>query len=434
MPARRWCDNLTIGSLLSEIMFSILFEAALAIAILMAAPSALLLLCLAITAGIAVFWLLGRLADKIWQLLLPAAVLIGGPLFLQSLPVWPRVIFCAAMLVLAIRTLANRVRSETTDGEAPPFTGVVAGLGWLLLVNLAAAWQNLTGLVSACFYLGIAYLLLSVIRRHHLALNNRLARFMPVATQPTGRIKLISRLLLIGFVGILLLILLISPVLHLEEAIPWLAALLLAALKKFVQLLLSIFNNPGGSQTNPSETSPPSEPGGLPGESSEIPQWLEVLQQIFYYVLLAGAIMLILALIVYVIYSIYRRFYENRSTGTDVFEMLRPKLANEIKSNIQRGKARWARQFGRNPEQKIRRYYSRTVDDLIKKGLQIASGTTPRDIVGLSESPSRIILGEITDLYEIARYSREPCTNSDVRRMLELCRQLRLKQENDKNG
>ena len=129
MPDKRWLDKLTIGSLLSEIMFGILFESGLAIVILLAAPSAMLLLCLAIAIGIMVFWLLGRLADKIWQLLLPAAVLIGAPLFIQSLQVWPRVIFCAAMLLLAIRTLANRLRPEAAEREAPSFTGVVAGLG-----------------------------------------------------------------------------------------------------------------------------------------------------------------------------------------------------------------------------------------------------------------------------------------------------------------
>jgi len=414
---------------ISELLFGILFESAMMAIILMLAPSALLLLIFLLTAGLLLFWLLRLVAGKIWHLLLPGVLLTAGPLLLEGLPVWPRVIFAVAMLILAFRAISKRLRPDPSNTEVPPFANTFAALGWLLLINLVASWQNLTGLEMATFYLGIVYLLLSIFRRHQLALNTRLMRFVTQQSQPTGRIKRFNHILLLAFAGLLALILLVSPALHLEEVIPWLASILLLGFKKLILWLQSL-TGPGDGNGPPTDPIPdPTEPGGLPPVPGEPAVWLVVLQQIFYYLLLIASAGLLLAILVAAIYSIYRKFYENRSSGPDVFEVLLPRFADDIRQGIRHRQSYWARQFGRSPEQKIRRYYYRLVGGLIRRGINLLPGTTPRDIIELTGTGDRSTLAELSQIYEKARYGPDLCTGDDVRRMLELCRQYRLKQE-----
>ena len=433
---RALAGKISLPDFINELMFGILLESAMAVFVLLLAPSALLPIIFLLTGGLFFFWLLKHLADKIWHVLLPAFFLVAGPLLFGGLPVWPRAIFSFAMLILAVRAFSKRLHPPSAGTEAPPFANTIAALGWLLLINLIAAWQNLTVLVMASFYLGIVYLLLSVFRRHRMSLTARLARFVQMESQPTGRIKRFNHILLLIFSGILALTLLLAPALHLETVIPWLASIILLGLRQLIQWLQSLAGSGDGPGPSP-EPSPspePTEPGGLPPVPGEPAAWLIVLQQIFYYLVLAGTAVLLLGLIIVTIYSIYRRFYQSRSNGSDVLEVLLPEFMSDIRQNIRRSRKAWAQQFGRSPEQKIRRYYYRLVDDLIRHGLNLAPGDTPRDILEQIESGNRPMLSELTQIYEKARYGPDLCTIEDARRMLELSRRYRQKQEYTPDG
>jgi hypothetical protein len=147
--------------------------------------------------------------------LLPALLLIAGPYFIPSIDLVSRLIFTAAIFLLAVRAIAKRLSEQPSSDRVPPAGNVIAALIWLLAVNLFAAWQNQNEMVTITFYLGCVYLLLTVFRRHHIALTSRLARFTSMETQPTERIKRFNRFLLLGFVVLLIAILLIAPILHL---------------------------------------------------------------------------------------------------------------------------------------------------------------------------------------------------------------------------
>lgn len=424
--------RLTLVGLVSEIMAAILMMAGLAVIILALTPDDLLPLLLLTAMGILIFWLLRLFAARIWQILLPSLLLFAGPVLAGWLPVWPRMIFAAAMLLLALRAITRRLRPEPSVEHAPPFSGTIAALGWLLVVNVAAAWQNQAGMVTASFYLGNVYLLLSVFRRHQIALNTRLLRFVPMESQPTGRIRRFNYYLLAVFVLALTLVFLAAPVLHLDAAIPWLASVLFSGLKALIRWLQSMTrgNDDPGPTDETTETTPePTETGGMLPEPGETAAWLVILQQIFYYVILIGAFVVLLALLAAVAYSIYRKFYENRPAGQDVREVLLPKFAGDIRASLQRSRQNWTRQFGRSPEQRIRRSYYRLVDELIRQGLVLLPGMTPQDIIEMTDESKRTVLGELTLIYEKARYGPDLCNSIDARRMHDLCRQYRLKQE-----
>jgi hypothetical protein len=210
----------------------------------------------------------------------------------------------------------------------------------------------------------------------------------------------------------------------------------LLGLRKLVQFLLSLGNggNTSSSETEPSETPEPSETGGLP-DGGEVPQWLAILQVIFYYLLLIGAIVIGIIIIVSVIYSLYRRFYANRRSGPDVLESLLPKFASQVQESVRRGQIRWERAFGRSPAQKIRRSYFRLIEELCRYGLTIEEGATPASIAESAVSLLKIApaaaeaLAAMTAIYEKARYGPDICTTDDARRMLELNRQFHQKRE-----
>jgi hypothetical protein len=437
-----WRSSVSLTSFINEVLFGILFGSALSLVILLVDAADLITLLLAVAGCLLLFWLLRLLAVQIWQLLLPSFVLLAAPFFLTMIAWGPRLIFTAAVLILAVRAVGKRIGEAPPADRIPGAGNTIAALAWLLAVNLFAAWQNLDGLVTVTFYLGCAYLLLTVFRRHHIALTSRLARFVTMTSQPTGRIKRFNRFLLLGFVALLVAILLAAPFLHLEQIIPWLASLLLLGVKKLFQFLLTLFPNGNGSETVPSETTEPPEPtetGGLP-DGGEAPPWLVVVQEILIYLLMIGTAVILLIVVVSVLYSLYRRFYENRRSGPDILESLLPKFSSQIQENVRRGQIRWERLFGRSPEQKIRRNYYRLVEELIRRGLALDAGETPRGIAELARAQieesaaGAAILAEMTDLYEKARYGPGICTTDDARRMLELNRQFHQKRERTEHG
>ena len=416
-------SRLLLAGLIGEILFAFLLLAAVALAILLLDPSGMAVTVSVSLIGVMLFYLLRLYVIKIWQFLLPALILIVGPALIPVLPIWPRLVMTLAMLAVGLRALNMRLRPEPTIVQLPTYGGTIVALIWLFLINRLAVWQDQSELAAACFYIGVVYLLLVLIRQHHMTLTERLSRFEPMMSQPTDRIKRFNRGLLAGFLVLVAMILLLSPWLRLDEVIPWAGSLLLFGLRRMISWLVSLF--PGRETPEPQPTEAPAEPPGggwLPGGDNETPAWMVILQDILYYVLLAGAVAMILAALVYGLYSLYRRFYEQRTVGSDVLEAVGPKLNNQVRETIKAGRRRWDRRFGTSPEQKIRRYYSRLVDGLIHSGREVRPDMTPLEIARLADSADPMTIMELTALYEKARYGNGLCTSDDARRMLDLYR------------
>jgi hypothetical protein len=420
---RKVRTKMSLSGLMTEVMLGILLVPALALPALLFERPWAWPLGLAVLAGIFLFWLIRLQVTRIWQFLTAALILIAGPLLIADIPIVPRLLYGAGMLLLALRAFARRLRPEESQDRNPPISNIAAAIAWLLLINLLSAYLAQPALVTASFYCGVAYLLLAIIRWHRLTLASRLARFTGMPSQPTGRIRRFNYFLLAGFTGLLAVVLLLSPWMRLQDLLPWLGQALLIGLRLLLVWLGSLFTQ--GNPQQPQETTPaPTKPesNGLPGQAGEPPQWLVILQEIMIYVLLAGVIILLVILLLMYLYSIYRKFYENRPGGTDVRESLLPGFASQIRERLSRTQNRLARQFGQTPEQRIRRSYYRLIARLIKQGLAIGQNLTPRQIADRAAPPEASNFDELTGLYEKARYGSGICTKEDARRMLELCR------------
>ncbi|HBP37941.1 MAG TPA: hypothetical protein DD640_04225 [Clostridiales bacterium] len=229
--------------------------------------------------------------------------------------------------------------------------------------------------------------------------------------------------MLLGFGGILLLVLLASPWLHIQDLIPWIGHLLLG----FVRWLLSLLKFNSGETTEttaePAATEPASSEPILP-DAGQTPEWLQVLYAILEYLLYGLIAIALLAGLVYLLYSLYRRFRDSVPHENDVLESLLPKVSDQVRIRFNRERSRLARQFGQSPDQRIRRLYYRLIEDQAAMGFQIAAGMTPRQIAaGLLQTKS-LDIREITGLYEKARYGTGLCTAADARRMHGLCRDI----------
>ncbi len=412
--------------LLLELIWGILLAALLAIPAQLLAPEWTGLLAGCLLAGVLIYWLVRLYGQKIWHYLAVSMLLLTGPVLLP-LPIWPRLLLILLIVILAVRAFVLHFRSAENPATVS-LGSAVAALVYLLVLNLLAVKLQLAVVSQAYYYLGIAYLMLTVWRWHQISLAERLLRFENMATQPIARIRRFNLFLLIGYTSLLLLVLLVSPWLHLQDLLPVLGQALLIALRWLIRLLTSLGGQDTPVETEPSQPAPTETGPGLP-EAGATPAWLLILQEIIMYLFYIASAALLIALIIYGLYTFYKRFYANRQKSTDVLESLLPNLADQIKERLRRGDGRWTRQFGQSPEHRIRRLYYRLIEGQIRRGLGVEPAMTPRQIEAILQQNRGPVLAaaihEMTGLYELARYGSDQCTADDAHRMHELCQLIR---------
>jgi hypothetical protein len=370
-------------------------------------------------------WIVRLNSRYIWPYFLAGLVLFTLPLLLRGLigmPLALSIVLAFIMLVFTIRAFVQRVRE---DQVKPRMTlgGQVFALALLFVLDLIADALNLPGLVQGYFYFSILYLLAAVLRWHNQSLVDHLSRFMLTPTQPTARIIRSNRRLLVAFVGILLLILILSPGLRLHEIIPWIGHQLLLALGWLIRLLLSLIPQ---RETDPTLTDEPTEPiGPLPDNTQETPMWLQVIWTILQYVAEAAFILIVIGLLVYGAIVLYRRFYASHQSGPDILESILPDFGKDIRQRLDRTSIRLQQMFSAEPEMRIRKLYGRLIPRLGNhdKTFQLDDSLTARQIGEQLTGADPGLLLEITLLYEKARYGGHACTGGDVHRMQRLCRE-----------
>lgn len=423
MPAerrRRAHLRFDLHDLLTEMMQSLLILTTLAIPVEYFAPDyriqmyGLFLFALAATAWIRVT------ALRVWQFLLLNVTVIVLPLVLPILPaftdnLWPRLILVASLVLIVFRAFYLRLRQNQEQSLSNPSQQALVIL-YLLALNLAAIRLGLTIVSQAYFYVGIVYLMMALARWHRLALASQLERFVNMPTQPADRIMRFNRILLLGYALLTLFLLVISPWLHIHDLLPLLGSALLAVLRWFFGLFRSGEPEPTEPVPEPTAPSGPQDPN-LPFEPTETARWIEILQQIFYYIMIGVVVAVILALIGFVLYSLYRRFYETAEPDTDQTESLRPSLVEQTKEQLRHVRKRLRVSFGKSPAQRIRQLYQRLIETQIHRGLTFDKSKTPRELLDELDLERFPQLASMTYLYEKARYGPGDCSLTDVQKM-----------------
>lgn len=379
-----------------------------------------------ILAGMALTYLIRRTSRYLWQFILFSLAVLALFLYLPPLPgwladVWPRLILTFTLVSLIVRAFLLRLNQAAQAANISSLQ--IQPLALLLVVglNMLAGFLGLPVVGQIFLYLSIAYLVLTLVRWHGVALQQQLEHFLPRATQPTDRVIRYNRLLLTGLSIVLVILLLASPLLRLHELIPWLFLLIL----RLVRGLLAALQDRQPTETEPTAPPPPTPtpPGGI-GEYREPPAWLTFLLQVLDYLVTAIVIIALVATVLYSLYLIYRRFNASHFPESDRREHLLPNLAGVARERLRLNRQRWREQYGRTPDQRIRRAYFRLIESQIRLGLDWREPLTARQLAGQLDQVRYPEIATVTDLYEKARYGGDRCTPVEAATMQSLVRRL----------
>jgi hypothetical protein len=414
--------------LLNELLQGLLVFATLALPVEALAPDSRWLLYGLFLAAFLLLALLRYASRRVWQLLLPSAVLLVLPFVLPFPPsaygaIVPDLVCFVGLLLLVIRAVLQRWRSRQDGPALLPLATQSLALLLLLALDFAASRLGIAGFSTGYFAVGVAYLLLVLVRWHRTSLAEQMGRFAATPTQPTARVFRFNRLLLGGALAGTAALLLLSPLLPVYDALGWLWRRLGDLLRWLLSLLRT---GPEPTPTPvPEPTSPPTPtPFGEAGPPVVTPEWLRVLQEIFLYLLLAAVVLLAAVGLAYGLYRLYRRFYDAKLPDADRRESLLPSFVDLVQERLRRTGRAIRRPFGRTPEQRIRHAFFRLVASQERHGLELSPSLTAREIVGALDAASHPDLVEVLELYEKARYGAAPCTGTEAERCQRLARGL----------
>lgn len=425
MPAERLIRlkrRLSLHLCLTELMQGMLIMAALLLLSAWFVPVQLKWLIPVFTVSYLLMFFLRLSFRHIWPYFLLVLMSIMIPLSLP-VPLLPVLLLIGGLVLIVMRSFVLRLMRPSESIPAL-FFGQIPAFALIFILNLLAVHFQLVVISQVLFYFMAVYLLLAIWRWHAASLDGQMERFMAMPTQPANRIRRYNQLLFSVYALIALLLLSISPLLGIHRLFPWLGQQVLALLR----FLFSLLNRNGDPTPEPSDTQPLPQPTqALPDElipPGDPPAWLVFLSDALYYLFVILVAAGLIALLIYWIFRIYRRFY-SASQDQDISESLLPRLRDDLRIQIRRTGRRIMRPFGRSDDEKVRQIYTRLVDDLIRRGLPWKKGFSPRQYAAAASEQRGLAMDELTALYEKARYGHQLCDAEDVRKMQGLCRQAR---------
>ena len=345
-------------------------------------------------------------------------------------------VFTAAvqMLLFIVTSFAKRLRNrvemkELPDGAAPNviqnfgsdvpslstllFTGAFIVLGWLLLrfvfeIN-AEGWQ-MVGFGALLFVYFVC--------KHVFSVNDAIVMAERVTNQPTdGIVKFNNRIgaMVLAFVALCMLV---APIIRMDRIILF----VLAAILTVIQLAMNAFSFlisliPMGE----SSEGPPPDTGGegmdlLAMFGAPEAQNDSNLPEIIMYIVLAAIVVGIIALVVYLVVDMYRRFSNLSPDGGYMESRTRASRASDsiAGTGVFGGLRAMAGQvFGNSARMKVRRLFYKKVHGYgKKKGLAINRAETSTEIAE-KLSPFEDVTA-LRALYDKARYDEAELTKEEL--------------------
>ena len=293
--------------------------------------------------------------------------------------------------------------------------------GWFRLGMLAALFFIAATIsesaANTVLYCGMGYLLLKYLWDALAATDSFIGEMEDVSFLPEKQIRAMGGGMSLVYCLLTGLVMLGFSFLPLGQVFEWLGR----AVKALIRWLFSLF--PGGGEQELPEEMPenlPSGEQGLPGADGESGWLAELLQQIFTVVGFALLAAGVVAGIAYIVYKLYKNFYETPEGRTEEREFILPFMREErLKRREGSGKARW----GRDPASKVRRLYRKKIKEKLPKKEKPAKSSTPREQLLLTKLQENPQSGDFRELYEKARYGRE-ITQEEAERMRSLSSKL----------
>jgi len=241
---------------------------------------------------------------------------------------------------------------------------------------------------------------------------------------PMGQISSTSSWLLALFFTLASLLMTLSCFLPLNHLLPVVGNYLLTGIKFLLRLIGRLFGNhrEDAGAFEP-ESTEPNLSGLAPAGGETSPFW-ELMEKVIMVVLLAGAVIGGIALLLYAILQLVKAFYNRTALQTDKVEFLNPFDRAEKLERTQTTDSFWERVFGTSPEQRIRKFWYRTIRHRVPSA---SAPMTPTELVDhmTRDQEEQAQAAELNLFYEQARYSNHPSTKEDAAAAKQLAASLK---------
>lgn len=324
---------------------------------------------------------------------------------------------CTYIIVLAVLAFTGRIRKNSIVGNT--HMGFIATI---VITCIYCEYMKLADMERLFLGLAFLYILLFLINFYLLNFKDYFINYEAVANIPIRQITSSNHMFFAFFAILCLGVMLIGLLFPMKNVLLFLGGLIVMIAKTLAALI-----HPGTE--NPAEQ--PFEEHKEPPIPTEVNPILELIGQIFMYIILIMIIVAVIFGIIYGCYLIYNKFYANKANGyKDRLEFISP-FENKKAEGRQEHKPirKWFHAlFGKTNNERIRKHYYNSVMKNTDSG-QLTREMTPTQLsrFALSNdvaSPERaeILLKEkdLTALYEKARYGREECSKKELIKVKEI--------------
>ena len=317
-----------------------------------------------------------------------------------------KIVFLLLSVIIIIIRIAGRVKDGDTILTIPTFaTEILFAVFYILGVFLENSLMTRVN-----YYLAFAYVIFVLIYMNFSSLEAYLAVNREVENIPTKNIGRTNNLMLLGYLGLTVTVMLVVPFFGLDKAVRAAGRGILA----FIRWLSSLRGEEAPIETVIEEV-PPQESmtpeGGMFADTVETPLWLEALYHALTVAIGFVVAAIIIIGIVLAIYRLVKAFYRPTKENSDEEEFISDSDDKEYVPGAGGVFGRILERFDPSPNAVIRRTYRKTIR---KTKTEVDASDTPREIedaAKLPEGKERTVLHE---LYEKARYSKDGCTQEDV--------------------
>ncbi len=363
--------------------------------------------------------LVRRLAKKfVIFLLLHLPVFFTAVLFGHNFG--EKAVIAAATVLMTVFSLHICMMEKENRKECPSL-----GLGIVVLVcHFIGYYLDYPVLIKVSYY---ELLLYAVCYLLHESLKNT-ADFIHMnrdtANFPVGQMTVINRLMVILFMAVLAAAMYIFPHLHLEV----LLAPILKGILVVLSWLLSFVHFSEASEkvdNTAQEMDMAAMLEALGGNKETGALWL-LLEKILRLAVIIGLAVLILGVIAYILYRLYKGFYAEKKENTDEKEF----LVGEIKwfpRGVFGGRKAAGAERG-SIKQKIRKAFRQNIKKSFKKKETVPAAMTPEELLAFLKERTqqndldRKTTDRIREIYEQARYGQAECTQAELEEIKELLR------------
>lgn len=319
------------------------------------------------------------------------------------------VIISAAVAIFIFYSFAMRltdVKNETTLGGLIVLCSAMA-VGYFCAdipgLSIGPLIQPYLMIVSA------VVLAVFFVNMHAKNVDSTLNNVNEMLNQPAQKIRKFNNRILLYFIAGTIVFVILALVFRLDQAVIAVGQALLWVVR-FLVSLIPKGSAPAEESFAPEETPTGggSEPLALPdGETGVIWLYLEK-------IVVVAAIAAIIALVVYGLYRFYKWFYSRKIDTVTADEYEETSVYMEKKERTGGKKSSFWENLRPTNEKRVRRLYRKRLQEPMRKQEKIRPSDSPMEI--LEKMPSQE-LETLTPIYEKARYSQEPISKEELKRV-----------------